>query len=105
MYTLITLHKVICDMSDKPAIKPSNSTPISALELQPGNLAQIIGFKTNNDRAYRQSLLAMGLIPGARLQVLRAAPLGDPLHLRVAGHELSLRRHELDLLTLRLITD
>ena len=31
--------------------------------------------------AYRQKLLAMGLTPGTEFQVLRIAPLGDPVEI------------------------
>lgn len=44
--------------------------------------------------AYRQKLLAMGLTPGTEFQVLRVAPLGDPVEIRVRGTDLSLRRAE-----------
>jgi len=44
--------------------------------------------------AYRQKLLAMGLTPGTEFQVLRVAPLGDPVEIRVRGTDLTLRREE-----------
>ena len=44
--------------------------------------------------AYRQKLLAMGLTPGTEFQVLRIAPLGDPVEIRVRGTDLSLRSEE-----------
>lgn len=42
--------------------------------------------------AFRQKLLAMGLIPGVTLKVLRIAPLGDPIQIAVRGYTLSLRK-------------
>ena len=44
--------------------------------------------------ALRRHLLDMGLTPGTRVQVCRAAPLGDPLALRLRGYSLSLRRED-----------
>lgn len=41
--------------------------------------------------AVRRRLLEMGLCPGVTLEVLRHAPLGDPLEVRVRGYLLSLR--------------
>jgi len=38
--------------------------------------------------------MEMGLIEGARVEVLGCAPLGDPLHVRLGDYELSLRREE-----------
>ncbi len=39
-----------------------------------------------------QRLLEMGLTPGASVQVLRVAPLGDPMEIRVRGYSLSIRK-------------
>jgi len=39
-------------------------------------------------------LMEMGLIEGARVEVLGRAPLGDPLHVRLGDYELSLRSDE-----------
>ena len=42
----------------------------------------------------RRRLLEMGLIPGTIVQLIRRAPLGDPLALRLRGYDLSLRTAE-----------
>jgi ferrous iron transport protein A len=39
-------------------------------------------------------LLEMGLTPGVEVQVLGAAPLGDPIELALRGYRLSVRRSE-----------
>lgn len=38
------------------------------------------------------SLMELGLVPGARVEVIRAAPLGDPIEVDVTGARLALRR-------------
>ena len=43
---------------------------------------------------YRQKLLAMGLTPGTEFRIVRIAPLGDPVEIRVRGTDFSLRRDE-----------
>ncbi len=47
-------------------------------------------------RQYRQKLLSMGFSKGMELSVLRAAPLGDPVEIRVGQSNVSLRRDEAD---------
>jgi Fe2+ transport system protein FeoA len=42
----------------------------------------------------RRRLLEMGLTPGTSVQLIRRAPLGDPLALRLRGYDLSLRTAE-----------
>lgn len=41
-----------------------------------------------------QRLLEMGVTDGETVEVLRLAPFGDPLEIRIRGYELSLRRGE-----------
>lgn len=40
----------------------------------------------------RRHLLEMGLIPGTDVTLVKTAPLGDPLELKVRGYELTLRK-------------
>ena len=39
----------------------------------------------------RQHFLDMGVIPGAQITLMKLAPLGDPMELRIHGYELTLR--------------
>lgn len=44
------------------------------------------------ERAFRRRLLELGLIPGTEVEVLRVAPLGDPIELFARGCCLSIRK-------------
>ena len=46
------------------------------------------------ERAFRRRLLELGFLPGVPVQVLGAAPLGDPLDVELRGCRFSLRRAE-----------
>ena len=45
-------------------------------------------------RHLSRRLMEMGLLPGTAVRVVRVAPLGDPIELRVRNYALSLRRAE-----------
>ena len=45
-------------------------------------------------RRVGRRLMEMGLLPGTRIEMVRRAPLGDPLEVRLRGYLLSLRRAE-----------
>jgi Fe2+ transport system protein FeoA len=45
-------------------------------------------------RGVARRLMEMGLLPGTRVRIVRLAPLGDPLELRLRSYSLSLRRAE-----------
>jgi len=40
--------------------------------------------------------MEMGVIPGVLLEVLKTAPFGDPIEVRVRGYSLAMRRSEAD---------
>lgn len=46
------------------------------------------------ERAFRRRLMELGILPGTQIEVVRVAPLGDPIELRVRGCSLSIRRAE-----------
>ena len=69
-------------------------------DLAVGDRAVVAGF-AEGGRAYRQKLLSMGLTPGAEISVIRMAPLGDPVEIRVRGFALTLRKAEADALDMR----
>jgi len=62
-------------------------------DLKLGERGRVIGFE-RGDIGHRQKLLSMGLTPGAEFRVVRLAPLGDPVEIRVRGISLSVRRDE-----------
>ena len=41
--------------------------------------------------ALRQHFLDMGVLPGTEVTVMKLAPMGDPMELRIHGYELTLR--------------
>ena len=68
---------------------------VSLSSLQPGQAARVQRIEAAG--GVRQRLQEMGLIRGTPVQFIRAAPLGDPIEVRVRGYHLSLRRAEADL--------
>ena len=57
--------------------------------LKPGESAVIR--TVGGQGALRQHFLDMGVIPGARVTLVKFAPLGDPMELRIHDYELTLR--------------
>ena len=42
----------------------------------------------------RGRILEMGLLVGTTVELVRFAPLGDPVEIKVRGYNLSIRKHE-----------
>lgn len=56
---------------------------------------KITGYALGISPTYRQKLLALGLLPGSSFQVIRVAPLGDPIQIETRRIQLALRRKDL----------
>lgn len=61
-------------------------------QLKPGERATII--KVSGDGPVRRRILDMGVVNGAEIEVVRVAPLGDPVEFLIKGYNLSLRKSE-----------
>ncbi len=62
--------------------------------LPAGTKAKVISVNGNN--AITKRLMEMGVVPGVSVRVIKSAPFGDPLEIRVRGYHLAMRRSEAD---------
>lgn len=69
-------------------------------QMQPGDQGVILGFH-GGQCDYRQQLLAMGLTPGVAFTLVRMAPLGDPIEIRIRDFALCLRAEEAAILNVQ----
>lgn len=74
-------------MTSLPA---SNGTRLG--HLSPGE--RCIVLEIDAAPSVMRRLMELGLVPGTTVELVRRAPLGDPLELRVRGTHLSIRRSE-----------
>lgn len=65
--------------------------------LRVGENGRVVGYEAGC-KAYRKKLLSMGLTRGAEFSVIRYAPMGDPVEIRVRGFSLTLRKDEAETL-------
>jgi ferrous iron transport protein A len=69
---------------------PSAERTLDALS--PGEVAVVV--RLAGDPAIARRLMELGLTPGTTVELVRCAPLGDPLELRLRDIHLSIRRSE-----------
>lgn len=67
---------------------PDSSVPLSSLK--PGEKGKIVAFDL--DGSIRGRVMEMGVTKGTTVEVIRFAPLGDPMELKVRGSHISLRK-------------
>lgn len=67
-------------------------------QLNVGDTAIIDECRVSSDTSLSSSqvqrLMMLGLTPGTQFKVIRVAPLGDPIEIKLRGFNLSLRREE-----------
>ncbi len=64
------------------------------MTLREGAAGQKFVIRSVGESPLKNRLMTMGLVPGTRVTVLRSAPLGDPMAVRVRSYHLALRRDD-----------
>ncbi|MBG9986862.1 ferrous iron transport protein A [Facklamia sp. DSM 111018] len=77
---------------ERVAFEASALVPLSQVVI--GETVRIANVK--GEPLLRKRLMDMGITKNAKIRVLKIAPLGDPLEVRVRGYQLSLRKQEAD---------
>ncbi len=54
--------------------------------------AKVVSIKGNN--AVTKRLMEMGVVPGVAVKIVKTAPFGDPLEIRLRGYSLAMRKSE-----------
>jgi ferrous iron transport protein A len=70
-------------------VQPNKTT---LMDLPVGGSARVIA--VNGGGRVAQRLMEMGVVPGVAVQVVRTAPFGDPIEVKVRGYSLAMRRSE-----------
>ena len=73
------------------------------MQFTPDTAWKIVGFSREISPAYRQKLLSLGMLPGSSFNVVRVAPLGDPIHIETRRVSLVLRKKDLALIELEIV--
>lgn len=69
---------------------PDSAQPLTTLPF--GTIAVVTEIKLPPQNCPR--LMEMGLLVGTSVELVRFAPLGDPVEIKVRGYNLTLRKHE-----------
>lgn len=65
-------------------------------QMQPGEAGVVV--KVNGSGNVKFRLIDMGVVKGSKLQVVKFAPLGDPIEIKIKGFSLSLRKNESEMI-------
>lgn len=73
------------------------------MQIKPGSQWRITGVDEAMPASFRRKLFSLGLVPGAVMDIVRIAPLGDPAQIRVRHTSYALRKAELAMLQLEAV--
>lgn len=60
-------------------------------DLKPGDKAVVKGWLSATPPI---RLMELGILPGTPIEIIRFAPLGDPIDIKVRGYHLSIRKED-----------
>lgn len=61
-------------------------------ELEIGKDASVVA--VHGQSAVSKRLMEMGVVPGVAVRVVKSAPFGDPIEIRIRGYKLAVRKNE-----------
>ena len=79
----------------------TTNAPLSLAQLSVGSSAKIREFPKSGTAFLR--LREMGLLPGTQVTMVRTAPLGDPIEIKIRGYHLTLRKSEAEQVSVELV--
>ncbi len=66
-----------------------NRTLASLLNGEKAKVSSVLG-----TGAVTRRLMEMGIVPGEIIRVVKSAPFGDPMEIKIRGYHLAVRRNE-----------
>ena len=70
-------------------------------EVKVGQTAKVV--KLNGTGPVKRRIMDMGITKGQLIQVIRVAPLGDPMEITVRNYELSVRKADAEMIEVELV--
>ena len=91
---MVTITNDLIDIkaSTPPRVSKTQRGTATLNALPHGREARVVSVE--GEGAIARRLMEMGVVPGAPVCVIKAAPLGDPIEVRVRGYHLAVRRAE-----------
>jgi ferrous iron transport protein A len=74
-----------------PEPQQAGSPLVTLAQLRPGRRAVVVGYDESMEASTARRLFDLGLTPGIEVEVVRRAPLRDPVIYRVGDYEIALR--------------
>jgi ferrous iron transport protein A len=71
-------------------------------DIRPGQRVRVV--RLHGQGPVKRRIMDMGITGNTEILVRKAAPLGDPIEVKVRGYELSLRKADIDIIEVEEVT-
>lgn len=72
-------------------------------QIMPGQSAIVLELDEKESNSLR--LMEMGIVPGVAVTVIKSAPLGDPLEIRLRGYNLAIRKGDAEKIVVKIAAE
>jgi len=72
------------------------------MTLADAKVGMVVRIESVDESPMKTRLMAMGLIPNTKAEILQSAPFGDPIAIRLRAYNLSLRKDDAKLIKVSL---
>jgi len=93
----------INEYRNKHHTQPIEEKIMTLAELKPGETGRIV--RVGSIGSIRRRIVDMGAVNGTNVTVVKVAPLGDPIEVKIKGYSLTLRKEEAEMITVEGQTD
>lgn len=85
--------RVVEDTQDHETLTACRAAGMPTMaDMRPGTTATVASVCAGTDAATSRRLFDLGFAPGVEVELVRRAPMADPVVFRVAGYDIALRR-------------
>ena len=81
------------------AVRTQDKLTVAGLEI--GERGAVVSVSGRG--AVKRRIMDMGMVPGAVVEIIQVAPLGDPIEIKLKGYRLALRCEEASRVQIRLL--
>lgn len=85
---------------DKGVILMSEAITMNLSNIPAGVQAKVTA--VNGERFTTRRLMEMGVVPGVSVRLVKSAPFGDPIEVRLLGYSLAIRKNEAEAIEVEL---
>jgi DtxR family Mn-dependent transcriptional regulator len=92
------LEMAIDDYRNRQQTQATEEKTMTLAELKPGESGRIV--RVGSVGSIRRRIVDMGAVNGTNVTVVKVAPLGDPIEVKIKGYSLTLRKEEAEAITI-----